>query len=571
MTRSYQFLAALLAIVMLAPMALAQRGGQRGDKSRGNQRDNDSRRGRGRNNNPPEFRTIDGTGNNETNPDWGSIGSDLLRVAPADYSDGVSAPAGADRKSAREISNLVLSQAGSIPNDRRMTDMVWQWGQFVDHDIDLTENAHPLEDFSIPVPTGDPFFDPQSSGDQVISLFRSVFNPSTIPRQQINDISAYIDGTNVYGDDDETADALRSFTGGKLLTSAGDLLPEDDQGFFLAGDIRVNEQAYLTAMHTLWMREHNRIADKLSQKNDDWDDERLYQEARRIVIAELQAITYNEFLPTLLGKNAVRPYRGYDSDVNAGIANSFSTAFYRLGHSMLSSELLRLDNDGNVIASGNLQLRNAFFDPDLVRDEGIEPYLKGLTAQPAQELDAKLIDDIRNFLFGQPGQGGFDLGSLNIQRGRDHGLPPYNVMRAAFDLEPVEAFDEITADESVQLALFEAYDGDVNKIDAWVGALAEDHVRGASVGPLLQRALVDQFERIRDGDRFWYERSLKGEELARVKQTKLSDVILRNTSLTNVPENVFLLPRENGNGKGRGNGNGRGNNGRGNGNGRGRR
>lgn len=550
MKRSYPFLLASLAIALLATPGFAQTN-RRNDSQRNDRQRNDGeqsdRRSNDHDDQPREYRSADGSGNNKTNPTWGAHGVDLLRVAPADYGDGVSTPAGADRKSAREISNLVLAQEESIVNDRHMTDMVWQWGQFVDHDIDITENADPLEEFSIPVPTGDEFFDPQSTGDQTISLFRSTFNPSTAPRQQINDLSSYIDGSNVYGDNEETANELRSFEGGKLKTSQGDLLPVDDFGFFIAGDIRVNEQAYLTCMHTLFMREHNRIAEKFAEKHDNWNDERLYKETRRIVIAELQAITFNEFLPTLLGENAIRPYRGYKADVNAGIANSFSTAFYRLGHSMLSSELLRLNNDGEVIAAGNLALRDAFFNPDLVKDEGIEPYLKGLTAQECQELDSKLIDDIRNFLFGQPGQGGFDLGSLNIQRGRDHGLPSYNAMRVVYGLEPVEAFDEISTDESVQLALFEAYE-DVDKIDLWVGALAEDHVRGASVGPLLQRAIARQFENLRDGDRFWYETSLEGDELERVKNTKLSDIIRRNTTLTNVPDNVFVLGRQGGHG-----------------------
>lgn len=491
-----------------------------------------------------EFRSIDGTGNNRNHSDWGGVGVDLRRLAPADYEDGVSSPAGVDRASPREISNLVLAQDASIINSRKMTDMVWQWGQFVDHDIDLTESADPAEAFPIAVPAGDIFFDPDGSGDEVISLFRSAFNPFTAPREQVNDITAFMDGSNVYGSDEATAFSLRSFEGGKLRVTTsvhGDLLPQDEFGFFLAGDVRVNEQVYLTSMHTLWMREHNRIADSLADENRRWSDERIYQHARRRVIAEMGAITFNEFLPALLGDRAIRPYQGYQRDVNPGIDNEFSTACYRVGHSMLSSELLRLDNNGDVIAAGNLPLRDAFFHPELVTEEGIEPQLKGLTAQAAQEIDGKIVDDIRNFLFGAPGAGGFDLGSLNIQRGRDHGLASYNGLRVAVDLPAIETFDEISSDPLVQLALFEAYQGDVDNIDAWVGALAEDHVRGSSVGPLMQRVISKQFENLRDGDRFWYERTFEGRELEEIQRTRLSDVIRRNTALTNVPENVFML------------------------------
>lgn len=498
---------------------------------------------------PPEFRSVNGRGNNLNHPEWGSAEIDLLRLAPSAYADGHSEPAGADRLSPRAISNIVLAQEKSIPNDRKMTDMVWQWGQFLDHDIDLSEAADPPEPFSIPVPEGDPFFDPDGTGSQSISLFRTIYNSTSHPRQQINEISAIIDGSNVYGSNEETAHSLRSFVDGRLRVTEskhGDLLPEDDTGFFIAGDIRANEQVFLTSMHTLFVREHNRIADKLAQKNEHWSDERIYQEARRIVVAELQAITFNEFLPTLLGNRAIHPYRGYQQHVNPGIFNEFSTAAFRVGHTMLNSELQRLDNDGNVIAAGNLQLRDAFFNPSHVKEQGIDPHLKGLTAQACQEIDAKIVDDVRNFLFGQPGRGGFDLGSLNIQRGRDHGLPDYNAMRVAMGLKAAESFDDISSDVDVQVALFEAYQGDVDNIDLWVGALAEDHVEGASVGELLQTILVLQFEILRDGDRFWYERTFEGRELNKIQRTTLAHIIKRNTDITNLQENVFMLRPDNG-------------------------
>lgn len=75
------------------------------------------------------------------------------------------------------------------------------------------------------------------------------------------------------------------------------------QFFYILGDGRVNEQIELALMHTLWMREHNRVAGILQSLHRDWSDEALFQEARRIVVAEMQHITYNEFLPIILGTN----------------------------------------------------------------------------------------------------------------------------------------------------------------------------------------------------------------------------------------------------------------------------
>ncbi|MEQ8790417.1 MAG: peroxidase family protein [Pirellulaceae bacterium] len=501
-----------------------------------------------------EFASIDGSGNNVDNPEWGSVDEQLLRITSPDYGDGVSTPAGDDRPSAREVSNAVVAQTGSTTNDRYLTDITWLWGQFVDHDIDLTGGADPAESFPIAVPTGDPFFDPTASGDQMIDLSRSIYDETTgdtpdDPRQQINQITAFLDGSVVYGSDDVRASELRTFEGGHLKTSDGDLLPFNEAGLdnaggpssslFLAGDVRANENALLTSMHTVWVREHNRLADELAADNPSLSDEELYQQARALVVAEIQVITYNEYLPALLGFGSIAPYTSYDAEVDPGIANIFSTAAYRFGHSMLSSELLRLGDDDGVIAEGNLSLSSAFFAPHQIYANGIDSLLRGAAAQQAQEIDTQIVDDVRNFLFGPPGAGGFDLASLNIQRGRDHGLPSYNQAREDLGLARVSSFDEITSSAELAAKL-EALYGDVDDIDAWVGGLAEDHLPGSSVGELIHTVLVDQFTRIRDGDRFWYQNVFSGETLRELESTTLADVLMRNTDITNLQDNVFF-------------------------------
>ncbi len=506
-----------------------------------------------------QVRTIDGTGNNETNPDLGSAGVQLTRLTTASYGDMRSTPAGADRPSARAVSNGVCEQISSVPNAAGATDFVWQWGQFVDHDIDLTVSAVPPEPFNIPVPIGDPFFDPFFTGTQVIPLLRSAFDPTTgtnppNPRQQINGITAFIDASNVYGSDAARAAALRTNDGtGRLRMSAHRMLPFNtgglpnaggpDPSLFLAGDVRANEQVALTAMHTLFVREHNRVADEIWQEDSSLSGDEIYERARAIVGAQMQVITYNEFLPVLLGPGALSEYNGYVADVDPGISNAFSTAAYRFGHSQLSSTLLRLKRNGHAIAEGHLSLRDAFFSPDeLSRSigHGIEPLLRGLAAQVAEDVDVRVVDDVRNFLFGLPGEGGFDLPSLNIQRGRDHGLPSYNEMRLDFGLAP-RSFEEITSDPAIQLRLSDTYD-DVDDIDAWVGGLAEDHVLGALVGELVRTVLVDQFESLRDGDRFWHQLAFSGEELEELEETTLADIIRRNTKIDGeIQDNVFLI------------------------------
>ena len=204
-------------------------------------------------------------------------------------------------------------------------------------------------------------------------------------------------------------------------------------------------------------------------------------------------ITYREFLPELLGRNALSRYRGYNSRVNPGIANLFSTATFRFGHSLLSPTLLRLDADGNEIPEGPLSLSDAFFAPQLITDEGgIEPLLRGLAAQACQAVDPFIVDDVRNFLFANVGPG-FDLASLNIQRGRDHGLPSYNDTREVFGLGRAQEFSEISSNQDIRDRLDEIYET-VDDVDLWVGALSEDPVPGGHVGALIRATLNQQFE-----------------------------------------------------------------------------
>jgi len=497
---------------------------------------------------PPEglYENVNGTGNNEENPDWGSAGIQLLRLTTPEYADGISEPAGEDRASARAISNLVADQEESVVNDRYLTNMLWVWGQFIDHDIDLTTGADPVEELPIEVPAGDEFFDPFNTGTQEIGFERSIYDTETgdesgDPRQQINTITAFLDGSVVYGSDEDTTNSLREFVGGRMSTSDGDLLPVDEFGFFMAGDIRANENAALIAMQTLWVREHNYWADQISAENPDLTDEEIFQQARSIVIAELQVITYNEYLPALLGADAISEYEGYDSSVNPGIANVFSTAAYRFGHSMLSSELARLNADGTEADEGNLALRDAFFNPSEISDNGIDSILRGVSWTLGQEIDNQIVDDVRNFLFGTPTNDGFDLAALNIQRGRDHGLADYNQTRIDMGLDPVTSFAEISSDPDVQAALEAAYDS-VDDIDVWVGGLAEDHLPGSSMGELFTTIIADQFERIRDGDQYWYQNVYHGAELRQLENTTLADVMERNTDIDNLQENVFFDP-----------------------------
>lgn len=520
-----------------------------------------------------EWRTIDGSGNNlmPGNTLWGAAHTQIVRLSPHAYGPDGSTPSGTDRPNPRTISNLVVQQPGSIVSARGLSDMVWQWGQFIDHDLSLSPDSTG-EQFNIVVPSGDPVF-PNGS---TIPLFRSAYDPSTgtgsaNPRQQINSLTSWIDGSMVYGSDASRANWLRDPDPSnkgmlKVIPHAlGDFMPVNDgsqpngggngSNLFVAGDTRANEQVGLISIHTLFVREHNRLAGEIAAANPGLSSDEVYERARRIVGAQTQAITYNEFLPALLGDGYVPSYTGYDASVDPSVRNEFSSAIFRIGHTMLSPELQRLDADWNSIPEGPLSLRDAFFRPDRVINEGgIDPILRGLVAQTMQEIDVHIVEDVRSFLFGPPGAGGLDLAALNIQRGREHGLADYNTIRQAYGLSPVSTFDDISSDPDIVMSLRAAYGqtggvDNVHLVDLWIGALAEDHLPGSSVGELMMTGLIEQFTASRVADRFYYEIDSDlhailaeiGMSLNDLEARLLSDIIMDNTGITGLHRNVFFV------------------------------
>ena len=496
---------------------------------------------------PNHFRTIDGKQNNVQNPQWGAADTEYIRISNDAYGADNS-PSGDDRPNPRLISNLVFEQNEVKYNSRGASDYLWQWGQFLDHDLDhgpLTET----EVIQINVPTCDTYFDPSCNAEATMSIHRTHYHHGVNGvREQINEITSYIDASNVYGSNDVRAAALRTFSAGRLKTGDNDLLPKNveglpnaggtDSSFFLAGDVRSNEQVGLMSIHTLFVREHNYWADRISQQYNLNNDEKIYQLARVIVAAEMQAITYREFLPLLLGRDAIQVYGGYKHNVNAGVSNEFATAAYRVGHTMLNDVIMTPG-----ITPGYMELKDAFFNIGLIESHDIDPFLLGLSKQKAQEIDCGIVHSVRNFLFGEPGNGGHDLVSLNIMRGRDHGLPTYNDVRSSYGLSRVASFGDFSGNEAgIVDALKSAYDNDISKMDPWVGMLAERHVSGSMVGRTLQKVLSDQFERVRDGDRFWYENYLSSDLRRLVNDQTLSRIIKRNTNISSndIQDNVFV-------------------------------
>ncbi|HKB03908.1 MAG TPA: peroxidase family protein [Gemmataceae bacterium] len=536
-----------------------------------------------------EFRTVDGTNNNTAFPNRGAAETRQIRFGyGAQFPDGFgdeiidadSTPR--SRLSPRTISNEIHAQSGSVPSERNLTDWVFQWGQWVTHDMDLTRTGSQFNVlstgetgfFGIPVTDpNDPLF---NSAFPFIPFNRSQFDTGTgVPgarREVVNSITSYIDASNVYGSDTVRAAALRTGVGGKLAMSQdGQLLPLNTAGLpnadesplpgdqlFLAGDFRANEQLNLTAVHTLFVREHNRLAGLIAQQNPGMSDEEIFQVARRIIGAEQQIITYEEFLPAVFGYDlAPDPDDAvYNPAVDASITNSFAHAAFRFGHSQINEATLLVNNGNQTV--DDLTVREAFFNPNFLKDDParVGLMLKGLASQVGQEVDLLLTDGIRSNLFGPAGSGGLDLGALDIQRARDHGLPDFNNLRNAYRAGPAyTSFDQISSDPAIVAKLAELYPDlpqpngtvirGIDNIDPFVGMLAEDHLPGSSIGPTLNAIIRNQFSRLRDGDRFFYTndeflRSKGVKDVINLDTISLSKIIRLNYNVTGLQGNVFF-------------------------------
>ena len=664
-----------------------------------------------------DIRTIDGSDNQidadgeslGRERDNGSTGSALIRLFEPAFEDEINEPRGggdpeeSSLPNPRTISNDLSAQGSVTGNPLNASDWLWQWGQFLDHDLGLSEGTNILQianeeeraeaTFNIPLPEGDIL---RGANFTAIPVSRVPAEEGTGEGEEVrevgNEVTAYIDGSNGYGSDIIRAAAKRSDLGnsffgrfaegevkieestgrrfveaeieegdnlelvgtegeeveenevvkvylpprnqspfdGKLLvandaygtdgvafesgsdptntsdeilapynradsanadpdpdpeSSTEGRVPNDEE--FISGDVRINEQSGLIAIHTLFIREHNLIADKVAfhldaEDNEAFNDlfaafrdeyvpsldleeepseleirsEFIYEASRAVVGAKNQVITYEEFLPLLVGNEGADDLEVIDEDIlSPGVSAEFSGAAYRLGHTLLSNQIRTVDTEG----LGSISLRNAFFNPQAISENGLDDILLGLNYQQSNDADTRVIDGVRNNLFGPPGAGGLDLVAINLQRGRELGIPGYvevyNQLNPDATIENFEDLDPIFG-EDLAGRFAETYDT-VDQIDLWVGGLAEIPTQeDVLLGPTLGAIVADQFARLREYDRFFYKEQLADDEsfLSVVAETidldvgnvRLADIIRDNVNDPElVPDDAFTVPFEN--------------------------
>ncbi|XP_058934825.1 thyroid peroxidase isoform X3 [Kogia breviceps] len=509
-----------------------------------------------------KYRLITGACNNRDHPRWGAANTALARWLPPAYEDGISEPRGWNPHflyngfplpPVREVSRQVIHVSNeAVTEDGHYSDLLAAWGQYADHDLAFTpqsasraafgggadcqrtcENRSPcfpiqLQANASPAagPACLPFYrsSPTCGSGTQGALFGNVSWVS--PRQQMNGLTSFLDASTVYGSSPASERRLRNWTSAEGLLrvnaryrdAAGRAFlpfapppappacapqpgaPGARAPCFLAGDGRASEVPALAALHTLWLREHNRLAAALKALNAHWSADTAYQEARKVVGALHQIITLRDYVPKILGPEAfgqhVGPYRGYDPAVDPTVSNVFSTAAFRFGHAAVRPLVRRLDARFQE-RLGLLPLRDAFFRPWRLLEEGYNEW--------------------REF-----------CGLSRLETRAD--------LRAA------------TGNRSVADKILGLYGHPAN-VDVWLGGLAERVLPGARTGPLFACIIGKQMRNLRDGDRFWWENQAVFTEAQRQElgRHSLSRVICDNTGLSRVPRDAFRVgtwPRE---------------------------
>lgn len=403
----------------------------------------------------------------------------------------------------REISNARFKQVGDIPDARGFSALVAFWGQFMDHDVVLS--------------TSDPaqgFFSVQMTPyDAILNMTRNkVRLNSQGCRESETRNTPIIDASTVYGDyfKHDLIHELRDGASCRLKTSAGKMLPLQHGGReFLAGDERATEHAILASLHTIWMREHNRLCLEMPAS---WTEEQKFWKARQVVIGKIQHITYEEWLPAVFGTQyhllSTQPAKGSGTRLTM----EFATVAFRYGHTQIPDPI------------GPFALPTIFFNAPLVIQMGIEPFLSAAFQTRAQKVDSKVIDGLREFLFAAgPHVIGEDLMTRNLFRHRELGMGTYQQIKDCF------------ASPSPYTPL---------GLDSFPELLSEPLVPDSSLPPTLARIIAEQFRRLRDNDPNYYLKiagQIGSKYYNEIRQTTLASVIRLNTDLTSVPDKVFFV------------------------------
>uniref|UniRef100_A0A182JAF1 Heme peroxidase 1 n=1 Tax=Anopheles atroparvus TaxID=41427 RepID=A0A182JAF1_ANOAO len=543
------------------------------------------------------YRSMDGSCNSLYNPLHGTPYRPYRRLLPAKYSDGVStlarAASGKPMPNARQLSLALFGETEM--QDRRNTIINMQFGQLVAHDMSFTADVFgvkccpngkrlptdklPPRCLPLDVPSDDPVFAP--GGIECMSMLRT---KTTLEHscstnygvaEQLSSVTAFLDLSIVYGNSMEQTAGLREHRAGRMTveqrhgqdwpppnpnaTRLCQMVLETDV-CYLTGDLRSNQSPHLALLQIVHLLEHNRLAGALARMNPCWDDERLFQEARRINIAKYQSVVFNEWLPIYLGRQNMLNHgllhetaaddfvADYNSLEDPTVSNAFGTAAFRYFHNMIVGHLdLVTGPNGNAI--GKIRLSDWLRRPAVLEVHNNRELLtRGMVSQAHDAANEHLTPEAKHYLFRNAHPYGADLKAIDIHRARDHGLASYNDYREFCGLERATEWSDLHASipPATVHRLSEWYES-VDDVELVVAGSLETHSSGATVGPTFLCILLEQFRRTRTGDRFFFENGhpsgpFEVTQLRELRKATVARLLCDNTEgLMQLQRNAFFL------------------------------
>ncbi|VVC27283.1 Haem peroxidase,Haem peroxidase, animal type [Cinara cedri] len=542
-----------------------------------------------------KYRSINGSCNNLYVPTRGAAKTSFLRLLDANYNDGhydFRRQTNGSKLPNPRIINIKLFLSREIYRLSENNVLLLPFGQLIAHDISGLPNDVPRTPNDVIIdcctddnarktfaqcqlivedPPDDPVYSKHNITCMGVTRSMTSMNYSCplSPTTFININTQFIDASEVYGSNESISRYLRVMEGGRLkftTNNNGEMfcpiqkkkqyepiqLQTSNIQYETGDPDNGNQNLGITAIQTLFLRYHNYLAFQLSALNPYWSDEILYQESRRIVIATIQRIVYNDFLPIIIGQDFQEIYgineeNIYDPTVDPSMAQELSSAAIRVLHTIIPVQFNFMSNEYNIDYSINIT--DWMANPDLLPiGNNFDKLFKGFLETPGRITQPSYNFFISNYMFSfpkQPAYTGLDLLSIDIARGRDVGLQPYNQVRHLCGRSLANDFDDLV--DLIHIkdinTLKELYHS-VNDIDLMVGLLLEKLSDGAIVGPTAQCLIADGFYRFKVGDRFFYDvqgqpGSFTPDQLKEIKKITLGHVICATSNVDHVQKDIF--------------------------------